>query len=392
MIGTAAVALLGLLALTGYLASVLWPRVVVVEQRSVAKPSGAVGGRPGLQDFDDLVAAACPAVVSIVPVEEAQPGRDDTVARKTASASPGGGAAEAVAPSSAPADPASGFLIAADGTVVAASASLGEATAFTVRLTDGRALAAKRTADDLATGLALLHVSGDDLPFVRFATTSFPRAAQWLVAVESPAARGCIAQVSAVEADSLALAKPNANYLALRPDLDAVATGAPLFNAEGRVVGIAGLGLGRDADLAKGSARYALPAGLAQRRIDAMARGTAAIGALGAIADDLTPALAVRLGAAEDRRGVYVALVMSGSPAERAGLRVGDIVISRDGQPISRARDFDQSRFANNTAIALAIDRGGTAITLSLAPPPQPDDRAIKTGKTAGLQSARRSR
>jgi S1-C subfamily serine protease len=123
-----------------------------------------------------------------------------------------------------------------------------------------------------------------------------------------------------------------------------------------------------------------------------MQQGKATPGALGLIADDLTPSLDARLGAAVDRRGVYIALVLPGSPADRAGARVGDIIASRDGQPVARARDLDSAGFENDAPISLIVDRAGETLTLTLDPPQSGGGKASKTGKIAGSLSAQQSR
>ncbi|TPG41391.1 PDZ domain-containing protein [Sphingomonas koreensis] len=378
-----AVVLIGLIALAGYLASVLWPRVVVVEQKSVAQPGGAVAARPGLQDFDDLVATACPAVVSIVAAESqdepaAVAGDKQDTPTKASNDEPADKSKGKAASDAQASAPATGFFVDPDGSIVAATASLPAGDAFTVRLSSGKPVASQRVGDDAATGLSLLRAAGGDYPFARFATATFPRAAQWLVAVAAPAARGCTAAVTTVAADSLALGDDTANYLELASDLDA---GAPVFNAEGRVVAVGGIGV--PPGFSGGTARVALPASLAQRQIGALAHDKPTTDALGLVADDLTPSLAARFGIDDDRRGAYVALVVPGSPADDAGVRVGDIAVSLDKRPIARARDLDGAAFDGDQPLQLAVDRGGVALTLTIQPPPPKGDQA-KTGKTAG--------
>ncbi|HET8613085.1 MAG TPA: S1C family serine protease [Sphingomonas sp.] len=368
MIGAGVVILVALLFGAAYLASTLWPKVVVVEQKAVGNPPGAVGPKPGLQPFDELIDRVCPAIVEIA----AAPAPDESDAKASGHAKSSKGKA-----SDQPPPPAVGFLLSSDGAVAAAASRLGDGASFVVTLNDGRSFTATRTGDDPLTGLALLHVPATGLPFLRFAGASFPRAGQWVVAVESPAGLGCIGQVSTIAADSFVVGEERADYLELHPDLDPIAIGAPVFNAEGRVVGIAGLGLPPEEDA---PARYVLPANLADRRIDALQHNAPDVGPLGLIADDLTPAAGQRFGA-PDQRGAFVALVAPGSPADEAGVRVGDLLVSANNQPIARADDLAGMSFQAGSTVALAVTRRGQALTLSLA---LPAAEPAKTGKTRG--------
>jgi len=367
MIGVGVVILVALLFGAAYLASTLWPKVVVVEQKAVANPPGAVGPKPGLQPFDELIDRVCPAIVEIA----AAPAPNEAQSKSSGHAK----SAKAKAADQPPPPPAVGFLLSSDGTVATAGSRLGDGNSFVVTLNDGRSFTATRAGDDPLTGLALLHVPATGLPFLRFAGASFPRAGQWVVAVESPAGLGCIGQVSTIAADSFVIGEERADYLELHPDLDPVAIGAPVFNPEGRVVGIAGLGLPPEA---AAPARYVLPANLADRRIDALQHNAPDSGPLGFVADDLTPAAGQRFGA-PDQRGAFVALVAAGSPADEAGVRVGDILVSANNQPIARADDLATMSFHAGSTVALAVTRRGQALTLSLALPAAEPAKKEKT-------------
>lgn len=374
-IGGAVVLILGMLVGAGYLASTLWPKVVVVEQKAVDSPKGPVGAKPGLQAFDDLVARVCPAIVRIVVTPAVKLAASDDASAKTS--------AKAGAESNAPGDTtspfATGFLIDADGSIIAATKALGDGASFAVTLNDGRRFAATRVGDDPLTGLALLKIEADGLSFLRFSTNVFPRAGEWVVAISSPAALGCIAEVSTVAADSIVAGDTSADYLELRPDLNPTDIGAPVFNDQGRVIGIAGLGRAPDDNA---PARFILPAALAARRIDAIRSGALTPKALGIVADNLTPALATRFAADPDQRGSYVALVVPGSAADQAGARVGDIVVNINGQALARAEDLDAMTFAGNT-VTLSVLRRGQAVTLSLTLAPPVVGKDVRTGKSA---------
>ncbi|TPG06550.1 S1C family serine protease [Sphingomonas oligophenolica] len=349
-----------MLVAAGYLASTLWPKVVVVERKAVDNPPGAVGAKPGLQTFADLVVRVCPAIVRITAAPEAT--NTASVEGKSAATTRKSGASDALA-NPIPPISATGFLTAADGSVAAASRAIGSATSLVVSLNDGRSFAATRLGDDPLTGIALLKIKADGLSFLRFAGSSFPRAGEPVVAVSSPSADGCVADVSTIAADSMMVGDARANYLELRPDLGRSGAGAPVFNEQGRVIGIAGLGMQPEQGA---PARFILPAGIGIRRIDAIQRGTLDSSPLGIIADNLTPALAMRFTDEADQRGAYIALVVPGSVAADAGARVGDVIISIDGKAVARSVDIDAMTFGEGDAISLALLRRGQPLELTL--------------------------
>lgn len=366
--------LLGLLIAAGYIASTLWPRVVVIEQRAVDTPRGSINPKPGIQPFDKLIDQVCSAIVTIAP-----PAPD-----ASADAQP-----DATAPAPAM---QSGFLVSPDGLIATAAQNIGTANSVTVTLEDGRRFTALSKGADELTGVALLAIQPDPgaapgtLPFLQFATTSASRIGQWVLSVQAPAGAGCAADLATISADSIVSGDRHGNYLVLRPDLETAAIGAPLFNVEGRVVGIVGLG----APSATPDVRIALPASVARLRIDGIEHGGQPAAGYGVAVDDLNPVIAERFGTAQ-QSGAYVALVAPGSAADAAGLAVGDVIVTAGGQPVPRASALTPLLAPPPGSTTLTLLRHGQSMTVTLpstAPAAaKPASAPVKTGKNRGSRS-----
>lgn len=389
--------LLCLLAGAGYVASILWPRVVVVEQRAVNTESGSINPQPGIQPFDKLVDQVCPAIVALSPLPAQTDGTakpPTAVSKAKGSGRPASGAA-ALSSDASPPDHFSGFILSADGLIATARRNLGDATAFEGVLQGGRRFQATIKGSDDLTGIALLSIQADPdsplktLPFLRFDTTSAPKIGQWVLSVQSPAGAGCSADLAMIAASSAVNDDRHGNYLVLRPPLDPAAIGAPLLNVQGRVVGIGGLGAAAETE----AAGLALPSALARDRIAGIQHGGQPPVAYGLAIGDLTPVTSTAFEARE-QTGSYVALVIPGSPAHAAGLEVGDIVVKANGRPVAHASDLTSALQASGAAV-LGIMRRGQPLTLALSQASAPTEAnepqaKVRTGRNTESRSAPR--
>jgi len=316
----------------------LWPRVARVEQKVVAPAVNAVTAPRDAADggdFADVIAAACPAIVAID--QSATPARDD--------------AADNSAATSAPARPI-GFIVSADGYIVASDRVLSAGGALRVMLGDGRVLAARRVGDDPLSGIALLKIDGSGFSSLQFADAALPPIGTQAVALAAPEARGCVADPAMVSAD-FASGRPDARaFVRLRPAPEAAFAGAPVLDRTGRVIGI--VGLGGIARAPGADPALLLPGGTASRVFATLLRSDGATNNFGFVAQDLSAPLAARIGT-DRQQGAMIALIASGSAAARAGLHAGDVIFTANGTPV-----------ANATELARALDGAGDTVTLDV--------------------------
>ena len=322
-----------LLVVGGIIALNWWPRVVRVEQRVMAPAAAAVAGNRAPTPLADILAGACPAVVAI-----------------------GGGGAP----------PAAGFLISADGNVVAAADALGDGDTVRVALNDGRAFEAARQGTDPMTGLALLKIDAQDLPFLQLADGDLPRVGDPAVALAAPNATGCIAAPGTVTADFLAEGADRRAYVRMSPGPADQFVGAPVLDTQGRVLGVVAQPTAPPTAKAAEDMGLLVPAGLIDGIVSELRRsGHATDNAFGIVAQDLTPALAARIGA-DRQRGAVVALVRSDSPAARAGLKAGDIIFSAQGEPIGSASELGRALDTDATTMTFDVLRRSDRLSVTL--------------------------
>lgn len=344
-----------LIALGVLVGAVLWPRVVTVEKKVVA-PIRQVATRAGpAERLPDLVEASCPALVLIEP--PATPAPPPPVHTRH-----GRHHGRAHAPAGPP-PPVDGFLISDDGYLVTAATAIGDADSVSVDTGDGQTISAKLVRQDPVSGIALLKVDAHDLTALPFADDDFPRIGTWGFALASPHGSGCRASVGIVGSDFVTEQAASGVSLRVSPTMPEMAVGSPFLAADGRVMGMwVKAPTAADPGL--------LLSGRLISRITSgwMRGGGAPAGAdLGMLVDDLTPALAHRLDI-DGGRGAVVVMIQAGSPAAKAGLQVGDVILAIGQSPISSAAEL--ARTLDPTAAStLQISRDGNTKTITIAAP-----------------------
>lgn len=269
----------------------------------------------------------------------------------------------------------SGFIISPDGYVVTNNHVVEGAREIVVTLADGRQLPARLVGRDPPTDLAVLKVEGRDLPHVSFARSATPQVGDWVVAVGNPYGLGGTATAGIVSAHGREIGEGYVSFLQIDAPINSGNSGGPSFDLQGRVVGVntailspsgGSVGIG-----------FAIPADLAQTVTDQLIKaGRVERGYVGVGVQDLTPALAIRMGA-RGQRGAVIVEVRSGGPS--AGrLRPGDIVTGIGGQPVAGAGDL-MRRIAGaqpNADLALDVIRDGRKVPVTVRVDRRPDDMA----------------
>ena len=249
----------------------------------------------------------------------------------------------------------SGFIVSADGYILTNAHVVDDADEVTVKLTDRREFIAKIVGLDKPTDVAVLKIDAKDLPTVRIGDPRKLRPGEWVLAIGSPFGFDNTATAGIVSATARGLPGGDSNYVNFIQTDVAVNpgnSGGPLFNLAGEVVGINSQIYSRSGGYMGIS--FAIPIDVAvDVRDQIIAEGRVSRGKIGVSIQQVDAALAESFGL--DRpRGALVGLVESEGPADKAGLRQGDIILAVDGRLIERSEELP-------TVIG-AIRPGNTAV------------------------------
>jgi serine protease Do len=326
-------------------ASTAVPPVFAAAPPSAAPPVNAAPAAPlvsGLPDFTALVERYGPAVVNLQVSARArtvqsrgrrEQGSEDPLEDFLRQYGFPGGIPRGQAPQQPPRGQGSGFLVSTDGYIITNAHVVEGATDITVKLTDRREFPAKVVGFDQRTDVAVIKIEGKDLPTVRIGDPSKLRPGQWVVAIGSPFGMENSVTAGIVSATSRDL--EDSQYVPFIQTDVAVNpgnSGGPLFNLAGEVVGI-------NSQIYSQSGGYqglsfAIPIDMANDvREQLVKNGRVTRSKIGIGIQPLDADLAESLGL--DRpRGALVGSVDEGGPADKAGIKSGDVILSVDGRPV----------------------------------------------------------
>lgn len=234
-----------------------------------------------------------------------------------------------------------GFIISKDGYIVTNNHVVQNADKIYVTLSDKNPKDDKVTAKviglDPETDLALLKIDvKNDLPYVQFGDSDKMEVGDWVVAIGNPFGLSNTVTTGIVSAKGRDIhAGPYDNFIQTDASINPGNSGGPLLNLNGEVIGIntaiaaSGQGIG-----------FAIPSKLASSIIDQLKSGQkVSRGWIGVTIQDLDEVTAKALGIKE-AKGALIGSVMPNEPADKAGLKSGDIVVKIENTPITSASDL----------------------------------------------------
>ena len=344
---------------------------------------------PSLRSYADIVAADKPAVVTVTtatlqrvkaPSLKLAPGSpDDEFFRQFfGEGAPQGGAAPSRGREVVKASLGSGFVVAANGTIVTNNHVIDGASAIKVTLDDGRSFKAKLLGSDTKTDLAVLKIdAGSDLPTVNWGDSSTLRAGDSILAMGNPFGIGTTVTAGIVSARGRDLhSGPYDDFIQIDAPINHGNSGGPLVDVSGKVVGIntaiyspngGSVGVG-----------FAIPSSEAQSVVDRLIHdGSIQHGyvglTIGDASDNTAPA------GTDAPTGALVAKVTAGAPAAHAGVKPGDVVVGFGGSPVQSPRDLTRlvADTRPGTATHIVLLRGGKQVDLPISVGSGPSDHKI---------------
>jgi len=233
----------------------------------------------------------------------------------------------------------SGFIVSSDGYILTNNHVVEKADEVMVTLLDKEQFKAKIVGTDPKIDIALIKIDGKKkLPYVALGDSDQLEVGEWVVAIGNPFALGHTVTAGIVSAKGRIIGSgPYDDFIQTDASINPGNSGGPLFNLKGEVIGIntaiiqGGQGIG-----------FATPIQLAKSVLDQLKeKGKVTRGWLGVYIQRLTPETAESLGI-PGRQGALVSDVTSGGPAEKAGIRSGDVIVGFDGKEVRDQHDLPQ--------------------------------------------------
>jgi serine protease Do len=335
-----------------------------------AAGAAAPAAMTALPDFANLVAKYGPAVVHISVSQDAE---------KTAARGPRGmpdledmfpnfrGFPRPQMPDQGPTQGVgSGFIVGSDGVILTNAHVVADADEVTVKLTDQRQFKAKVLGSDRLTDVAVLKIDAKDLPAVKIGNPQATRVGEWVVAIGAPFGLDNTVTSGIVSAKSRALpGDAVVPFIQTDAAVNPGNSGGPLFNLNGEVIGINSQIFSRSGG-SQGLA-FAIPIDVAMNVKDQIQQhGKVEHGRLGVTIQEVNAALAENFGLAKPE-GALVSSLQKDSPAAKAGLEPGDVILKFDGKAIGRSAELPPlvAAVKPGARVTLEIWRDGKAKELA---------------------------
>ncbi len=216
---------------------------------------------------------------------------------------------------------------------------VGDADIIRVTAQDGREFKAKVTGSDPKSDLAVIEISGE-LPILSMGDSTQLDVGEWVVAIGNPFGLSHTLTVGVVSAKGRRGLGINdyEDFIQTDAAINPGNSGGPLVNLDGEVVGINTAIFSRSGGYM--GVGFAIPANLAKNVADQLInQGEVTRGYLGIVIQELTPELAESFDL-KDKKGILIAQVTENSPADKAGLKSGDLIIEYQGRTVTDLSDF----------------------------------------------------
>jgi len=276
----------------------------------------------------------------------------------------------------------SGFIIDSKGLLLTNNHVVEGAVKIRVRLDDGRAFEGEVLGTDPLTDLALIRLKDvkGHLPAVKLGDSGSMRVGDWVLAIGNPFGLASSVSLGIVSAlDRNIQAGPYDQFLQTDAAINPGNSGGPLFNLKGEVIGIntaivgGGTGIG-----------FAVPSNVAKALLPQLEKeGVVTRGWLGVVIQDLTPKLAQGL-KLPIKEGAIVSSMAADAPAQRAGLKVDDVVVAVNGEAVSSAASLTRivGMQRPESTVKIKLFRAGKPMELNVRLGTRPDE-ASRPSRTA---------
>lgn len=287
----------------------------------------------------------------------------------------------------------SGFVISKDGYILTNAHVVESANEITVRLTDKREFNAEVIGADRKTDIALLKIEADNLPVVTQGNPDRLKVGEWVIAIGAPFGFENTVTAGIVSAKGRSLAQENyVPFIQTDVAINPGNSGGPLFNMQGEVVGINSQIYSRTGGFMGLS--FAIPIDVAAEIASQLKTyGKISRGKIGVVIQEMTDELAESFGL-DKSRGALVVSVEKNGPADKAGIKVRDVILKFDGKDIEASSDLP--RIVGNTKpgskVSIEVWRNGSVQKLAASVgemPAENDTSRYKQSKSGDATTSR---
>ncbi len=281
----------------------------------------------------------------------------------------------------------SGFIISKDGYILTNNHVVGDADVITVRLADEREFKAKVIGTDPQSDVALIKIEdGGDLPTIPLGNSDKLEVGEWVIAIGSPFQLSQTVTVGVVSAKGRSRIGINdyEDFIQTDAAINPGNSGGPLLNIYGEVIGINTAIFSRSGGYM--GIGFAIPIDMATAiKEQLLKHGKVTRGWLGVAIQDVDEKLAESF-KLESTKGVIISEVTEDSPADKAGLKDGDVLIALNGNPLDDVASLRNqiALTAPGTKVTLKLLRDGKekSIIVKIGEMPGKFNRSAKTGGT----------
>jgi serine protease Do len=281
----------------------------------------------------------------------------------------------------------SGFLIDGDGSIITNNHVVENASKIVVRLsTDELEYEAKVVGRDPKTDIAIIKINAKiNLPTASLGDSDGLEVGEWVVAIGNPFGLDSTVTSGIVSAKGRHIGQgPYDNFIQTDASINPGNSGGPLINLRGEVVGIntaifsrtgGNMGIG-----------FAIPINLVKELLPQLrGKGKVTRGYLGVLIQKVTPEIAESLGV-EKPQGALVANVSKDGPADKAGVKVGDVIVEFDGKEVKESGDLPivVARTAVDKKVRMKVLRDKKEVVLNVAVGELKDEEVVASAPEKG--------
>ncbi len=260
-----------------------------------------------------------------------------------------------------------GFIIDTDGFIITTNHMVEQTEEIKVRLSNDKEFLAQIIGRDTKTDLALIKIDANiPLTPLKLGDSDKLEVGDWVVAIGNPFGLGNTATAGIVSAKYRQLGNgPYDDFIQTDASINPGSSGGPLLNIDNEVVGINSRIFSQSGDNI--GIGFAIPINMAKQLLPQLREGRIKRASLGVVVQDITPALKSKLGLETDK-GALVSDVVSGGPAEKAGITRGDVILKFDGKSVRNAHDlnFAVASTPINMKVKAEIMRGNLCLNLQV--------------------------